>query len=506
MQIGRKWFWAAGALVVGGASVQPSPSLAEATSLAPTEHQFHAECYRPDVELCAIKNPGPSIYKVLTPGIPFDDLVSHWVVDLRKFPPAKGAVQTLRVSGTSGDVYSIRLALVYDITALSRAAPQIGDMKSSKDVAMPMTRASAPSPQKTASTQGTTLPIPTRVGQPSAAPDSAAVPQGQTITRIATALPKGEGSAPVTPQLPCLDGICIGSPATSLNAPFEPVLSVAKQLIRNIPASKKFPDIEARAAHLDAVYRKGDMDQFDKDGLAWMEVSREDKIAINLHHLRQAYNIALQALGGKHSPEVVELAKYFAPQSSLSGYVRSVGSKDFAFDVLSNPLAFTETRALRFDQGFVDLLNKAKPTFCGVYRLSGQYKSKSGHETLVELQSDIDGIFKVANIERLFASRSSDSVELLEQELKARYAPYEDANLVRVTRDRLLSLQLWHPFLTRITGPGSGATRALRDAFWVEGWLDFKGKALEQKGVMRAIAESNKMRIPKCRPQKLSMD
>lgn len=160
-------------------------------------------------------------------------------------------------------------------------------------------------------------------------------------------------------------------------------------------------------------------------------------------------------------------------------------------------------------QGFIDLLKKTKTTFCGVYTFSGRYKSKSGYETHVQLRSDMDGDFKVSFIERKFSSPSLDSLLLLEKELKQRYAAYIPASLVNADRDKerflLLPLQLRHPVMLRSVGLRSDA-QDLRVAFWQMGWMDFKGRELEIKNVMRAISERKKKEIPMCKPEALSVD
>ncbi|NMM78314.1 hypothetical protein B2J88_35330 [Rhodococcus sp. SRB_17] len=277
------------------------------------------------------------------------------------------------------------------------------------------------------------------------------------------------------------------------------MISVAQQLRMNLTPSKRNPDIEERAARLESLYRKGDMERFANEGQAWVEASREQKILRNLRHLHQAYAIALQALGGNHSPQVVELAKYFVPDR--------LGT--FEANIKADPLVFVESSALRFDQGFVNLLKKTKTTFCGVYTFSGRYMSKSGYETHVQLRSDMDGDFKVSFIERKFSSPSLDSLLLLEKELKQRYAAYIPASLVNADRDKerflLLPLQLRHPVMLRAVGLRSDA-QDLRAAFWQMGWMDFKGRELEIKNVMSAISERKKKEIPMCKPQALSVD
>lgn len=523
----RGWWlaWGIGTLA-SAAWAQPLPGLSGATSLSPVEHQFHAECHRPDTELCVVKSPGLSLYKVLTPGIPFDDLITHWVVDLRKFPPAPGAVKTLRVSGTSGEVYSIRMSLLYDSAALAPAARPAAqakaaqeakgrqdgrDKKQSPAVNANVANANVSQPSSFKPDGPPAPPPPTSTAESArpSSPESLRPSAGNHITPAsgttpATSAPSPSPSpnVPAAPapaqQLPCLDGICIGASIKTLNAPFAPVISVTEQLRMNLNPSKRTPDIEERIAHLESLYRNGDVERFATEGVAWAQASREQEILKNLRRLRQAYAIALQALGGKHTPQVLELAKYFTPG----------GGGFFEANIKADPLVFVENRVLRFDQGLIDLLKKTKATFCGVYTLSGRYMSKSGYETQVELHSDADGEFRVSYIERSFSSPSLDSLLLLEQDLKQRYAPYIPAELVHAGqhqhRSLLLQLQLRHPVMISVLG--QGFRQQLRTSFWQEGWMDFKGQELGIKKVMHAISERNKKEISMCKPQALSVE
>ncbi len=110
MKRGKRWCAALGLWGgVIGAWAQPSVTGTE-VPLGPRVHHYYVECHNPDTELCVVQSPDTSLYTVLTPGIPFDDLMTHWVVDLRQFPAAKGTLKTLRVASTLGEVHAIHMS------------------------------------------------------------------------------------------------------------------------------------------------------------------------------------------------------------------------------------------------------------------------------------------------------------------------------------------------------------------------------------------------------------
>lgn len=91
------------------------------------------------------------------------------------------------------------------------------------------------------------------------------------------------------------------------------------------------------------------MDGFAEEAMDWIKSSNKaSQLEINLFHLRQAYLLAYQALGNKHSADTVSLALYLTPQVSRDRHNQGV-SLTRLFNSTANPLTFIETNALRFD-------------------------------------------------------------------------------------------------------------------------------------------------------------
>ncbi|TYK69415.1 hypothetical protein FSY59_12750 [Comamonas sp. Z3] len=532
MREGTRWLTVLGVLGFAvGAWVQ-SAGAREGTQLASRVHDYYAECHNPDTELCSVKSPEPSLYMytVLTPDIPFDDLGAHWVVDLRKFQPAKSAVKVLRVASNAGDVHAIHLKLIYDKTALAHAArkpvpvaastpppavPQPALPTSATTVANTASRSgSAPTARGERSSEPAATSSLARTGQAGPSnPSSSASPtrtEGTSVEQLgvkktgpkATATSTSEASPAV--QLPCLDGICLGASIQTLNAPFEPVMTLSEQLRSGLTANSKLPPhAEDSFKRMEAFYRKGDKDGLEKEVATWSSPGYErDQLRRNLFHLVQAYELAEQALGGKRNADTADLAMYFVPQpeNRKNGLHQTVNIKTY-------PMSFATGKSLYFDQGLPKLMAKTKPVFCGVFHLEGHYKSKSGYSTTVAVQTDSDGDFKVSTMERLFTNVSHDSLQQLHKELEQRYASPVNANIAWLIQDTSkVQLVFMHPIMNPKAGAGHDEASKLFQALWQQGWMDFKGKNVGWPVAMKTIANHNKNSIAACKPKALPMD
>ena len=535
---GMRWCTAVGALGLAlGAWAQPV-GVRSGTQLVTNVYDYYAECQNPDTELCSVSSPHPSLYMytVLTPDIPFDDLGEHWVVDLRKFPPVRGAVKVLRVATSTGDVHAIRLKLLYDKAALAGAARKPAPVAASaKPTALPQSAMSISTTKvvNTASKpavgveQVTTEPggkpaarnNVVRTGQavpPNASPSlSAATPpvsvDGRTVAqadsqRAATtpgAASTSEAAAALPP--PCLDGICLGASIQTLNGPFEPVLTLGEQLRSGLTLHGTLPpNAEESFKRMEALYRKGDKEGLEKEAMTWPTSynSGRDQLLKNLFHLVQAYELAEQALGGKRNADTVALAMYFVPQpaSQKQGFRGTVNIK-------VNPMGFATGSSLSFDQGLPKLMAKTKPRFCGAFRLEGYYESKSGYATTVAVQTDSDGDFKVITMQRLFTNTSRDSMQQLHGELAQRYASAIKASLAKLKMEgSRIQLRFMHPIMIQGVGAGADEASKLFQALWQQGWMDFKGKNAGLLGAMNTITNHNKSSIAACKPKALPLD
>lgn len=535
---GMRWCTAVGALGLAlGAWAQPV-GVRSGTQLVTNMYDYYAECQNPDTELCSVSSPHPSLYMytVLTPDIPFDDLGAHWVVDLRKFPPVRGAVKVLRVATSTGDVHAIRLKLLYDKAALAGSARKPAPVAaSSQPTAMPQSAmpnstakvVNTPSKPGVGVEQVTTEPggkpaAPNnvvRTGQavpPNASPSlSAATPpvsvDGRTVTQAgaqraaitAGAASTSEAAAALPP--PCIDGICLGASIQTLNAPFEPLLTLGEQLRSGLTLHGTLPpNAEESFKRMEALYRKGDKEGLEREAMTWPTSynSGRDQLLKNLFHLVQAYELAEQALGGKRNADTVALAMYFVPQpvNRKEGFRGTVNIK-------ANPMGFATGSSLNFDLGLPKLMAKTKPTFCGAFRLEGYYESKSGYPTTVAVQTDSDGDFKVITMQRLFTNASRDSVQQLHEELAQRYASAIKANIAKLkTEGSRVQLSFMHPIMIQGVGAGADEASKLFQALWQQGWMDFKGKNAGLLGAMNTIASHNKSSIAACKPKALPLD
>lgn len=521
---GMRWCTALGVLGFAVGAWAQSVGAREGTQLASRGHDYYAECHNPDTELCSVKSPEPSLYMytVLTPDIPFDDLGAHWVVDLRKFQPAKNAVKVLRVATSVGEVHAIHLKLIYDKTALARAARKpapaaastlhtsaatVGDSESRSGSA-PIARgekSSEPAAPSTVVRSGQAMPPNPSSSASPARGEGAAVEQPgvKKTSPQATATSTSEAALAVKP--PCLDGICLGASIQTLNAPFEPVLTLGEQLRSGLTLHGTLPpNAEESFKRMEALYRKGDKEGLEKEAMTWPTSynSGRDQLLKNLFHLVQAYDLAEQALGGKRNADTVALAMYFVPQpvNRKEGFRGTVNIK-------ANPMGFATGSSLNFDQGLPKLLAKTKPMFCGAFRLEGYYESKSGYPTTVAVQTDSDGDFKVITMERLFTNVSQDSLQQLHGELAQRYASAIKANITKLkTEGSRVQLSFMHPIMIQGVGAGADEGSKLFQALWQQGWMDFKGKNAGLLGAMNTITSHNKSSIAACKSKALPLD
>lgn len=525
---GVRWCAALGVLgLTVGAWAQPA-GVRGSTQLAPKVHDYYAECRNPDTELCTVQSPDSSLYMytVLTPDIPFDDLGAHWVVDLRKFPAAKGAIKVLRVATSTGEVHAIRLKLVYGATlAQNSAGAKVltvpPEAKPATTSTAPAAAPSQPSTSITAKPPSSSLAVSVAKPAPAAPPQppshstetqqSGRAEQPVSSAKKSTSSPIQEkvatGSKQQIALKPiCLDGICVGTPVQKLSAPLEPTLSLKEHLRSGLRADPhRFPDLEDRANRLETLYKKGDMDGFAEEAMDWIKSSNKaSQLEVNLFHLRQAYLLAYQALGNKHSIDTVSLALYLTPQVPRDRHNQGA-SLTRLFNSTANPLIFIETNALRFDAELGKLLAKTKPKFCDVYRMVGHYTSKSGYPTLVGVQSDIDGELKVSDITRVFSSSSKDSLQLFARDLNATYEPYKGSDLISIdVKYPSITLVLRHPMLVHDFNATS--LNAKRTAVWQQGWMDFKEKGGDMTKIMQAIRERNQATLPGCKPKVLPLN
>lgn len=513
---GVRWCTALGVLgLTVSAWAQPA-GVRGNTQLASKVHDYYAECRNPDTELCTVQSPDPSLYMytVLTPDIPFDDLGAHWVVDLRKFPAAKGAVKVLRVATSTGEVHAIRLKLVYEATpARSNAVAKVLTVPpEAKPVAGSMSPTASPS-QTNASMAGKSpsnvMPVSATQASPSGtSPPGLPASRGTEVKQLERTAKPVPSASELTAQaeVPCLDGICLGASIQTLKAPFESVFTVEQQLRAGLQVNAhRFPDLDKRVKQLGALFKQGDMEGFAQAGEEWLKASsKERQLQTNLFHIRQAYELAQKALGGKRNADTAALALYFMPQPSPKALKDGTGISG-ALNVGADPLLFAIRTELQFDAGFASLSKKTKPVFCGVYQLQGHFTSSSGYGTTVTVRSDADGDFKVANVRRVFTADSHDSLNQLAQQLTQRYDLAIKAQVASIDlRSQSMSLELRHPLAVQLVGAPQKLVLQ-RDALWQQGWVDFKGKELGVIKAMQALASYQQASIPVCKPKALPL-
>nr|WP_314710738.1 hypothetical protein [uncultured Comamonas sp.] len=513
---GVRWCAALGVLgLTVGAWAQPA-GVRGSTQLAPKVHDYYAECRNPDTELCTVQSPDSSLYMytVLTPDISFDDLGAHWVVDLRKFPAAKGAIKVLRVATSTGEVHAIRLKLVYEATPTrSNAAAKVLTVPPEAKPAPGSMLPTAPPPQSNVSMTGkppsTVMPVSAKQASP-----SGTVPPALPASRGTEAKQPERSTKPTTltsdvtasAEVPCLDGICLGASIQTLKAPFEPVFTVEQQLRAGLQVNAhRFPDLDKRVKQLGALFKQGDMEGSAQAGEDWLKASsKERQLQTNLFHLKQAYELAQKALGGKRNADTAALALYFMPQPPPKALKDGPGISG-ALNVGADPLLFAVRTELQFDAGLAPLIKKAKPVFCGVFQLQGHFTSPSGYGTTVTVRSDADGDFKVANVRRVFTADSHDSLKQLAQQLTQRYDLAIKAQVASIDlRSQSMSLELRHPLAVQLVGAPQKLVQQ-RDALWQQGWLDFKGKELGVIKAMQALASYQQASIPVCKPKALPL-
>lgn len=513
---GVRWCAALGVLgLTVGAWAQPA-GVRGSTQLAPKVHDYYAECRNPDTELCTVQSPDSSLYMytVLTPDIPFDDLGAHWVVDLRKFPAAKGSIKVLRVATSTGEVHAIRLKLVYEATPTrSNAAAKVLTVPPETKPAAGSMPPTAPPSQSKASMTGKPPSNVMPVSATQALPFGTSAPglpasRGTEVKQPERTAKPAPSASELTAQadVPCLDGICLGASIQTLKAPFEPVFTVEQQLRAGLQVNAhRFPDLDNRVKQLGALFKPGDMEGFVQAGEVWLKASSKDRqLQTNLFHLKQAYELAQKALSGKRNADTAALALYFMPQPSPIALKDGTGISG-ALNVGADPLLFAVRTELQFDAGFASLIKKAKPVFCGVYQLQGHFTSPSGYGTTVTVRSDADGDFKVANVRRVFTADSHDSLKQLAQQLTQRYDLAIKAQVASIDlRSQSMSLELRHPLAVQLVGAPQKLVLQ-RDALWQQGWVDFKGKELGVIKAMQALASYQQASIPVCKPKALPL-
>lgn len=514
---GRSWCLALGVLGLTMGAWAQSAVVRERQQLVSKVHDYYAECRNPDTELCTVQSPDPSLYMytVLTPDIPFDDLGAHWVVDLREFPAAKGAIKVLRVATSTGEVHAIRLKLVYGATPAQNSAgakvltvpPEAKPVAGLMPPTAPPSQSSVPMTGKQPSN---VLPVSATQALP-----SGTSPPGLPASRGGTEVKQPERTAKPAPsaseltasaEVPCLDGICLGASIQTLKAPFEHVFTVEQQLRAGLQVNAhRFPDLDKRVKQLGALFKQGDMEGFAQAGEEWLKASgKERQLQTNLFHIRQAYELAQKALGGKRNADTAALALYFMPQPSPKALKDGTGISG-ALNVGADPLLFAVRTELQFDAGFASLIKKNKPVFCGVYQLQGHFTSPSGYGTTVTVRSDADGDFKVANIRRVFTADSHDSLKQLAQQLTQRYDLAIKAQVASIDlRSQSMALELRHPVTIQLVGAPQKLVQQ-RDALWQQGWVDFKGKELGVIKAMQALASHQQGSIPVCKPKALPL-
>lgn len=529
---GARWLTALGTMgFVVSTWAQPGGAR-DGSQLKPRVHTYYAECRNPNTELCSIQSPDPSLYMytVLTPEIPFDDIGSHWVVDLRKFHSSNNTVKVLRVASSLGDVHAIHLKLIYGQPALDRnarklastsipvqplASPQSSLVKKETVVVnntSDSTLAETVSGGKVTDSVTSIAPVRSTQTGPivsaslalSAKTERAALEQPVTdrIANKAAAARTSEAIPTIQPT--CLDSICLGASIQTLNAPFEPVMTLGEQLRSGLTESSQLPlNAEDSFKRMEALYRKGDKDGLEKEVATWSSPGYErEQLRRNIFHLVQAYELAEHALGGKRNADTADLAMYFVPQpdNRKNGLQQTVNIK-------AAPLSFARGSKLHFDQGLPKVIAKTKPVFCGVFRFEGSFKSKSGYSTTVAVQTDSDGEFKVSTIKRLFTNDSYDSLQELHKDLAQRYASPLSVDIAKLILDMTkVQLLLTHPIMNPQAGAGRDEASKLFKALWQQGWMEFKGKNVGWPRAIDTIADNNKRSIAACKPKALSLD
>ena len=336
--------------------------------------------------------------------------------------------------------------------------------------------------------------------------------EGGTERNSSASLPPKAGSQQATsqpkaglidaPKAHCFDGICMGDSVKKLKAPFESVMPLRDQLRKGF-TGEKTPDFERVANKLEDLYSKGNIIQFEKLARDWVRANGNDwALSKNIFMLIQAYGIADRALSGKSVKDIVDLAKYFLPNEAANG-VSLKYMKSYIVDLDKDSLSFVKMRYLRFDLGFVELMRRVNMRSCDVFGLRGVYVSKSGYPTLVNLDTNDIGDFRVSGVTRLFTDSSVDVMKKLNSDLVYRYREEISSRVAHVEfRNNVLSLSLQHPVMSQILHDNSYG----RKFYWENGWLSFRDGNIYGDKVMSAISKNNKNTIASCKIKSLPMD
>ena len=78
------------------------------SSLTPPYAKHAAKCDSPQNDLCVIKKPVGTGYRLLTPDIVLEDVNDHWLVDFTK-TKLTGNRMTFRVMGSEQDIHEIQI-------------------------------------------------------------------------------------------------------------------------------------------------------------------------------------------------------------------------------------------------------------------------------------------------------------------------------------------------------------------------------------------------------------
>lgn len=108
------------------AETSPAPAVLPAkTSLTATAIPHTVECPNPKRELCVIRKPVGSGYRLLTQGITLEDSGEYWLIDFTKAQKEKQpslSRVTFRVMGKDNDIHEIEIAFPADDAAKATPA------------------------------------------------------------------------------------------------------------------------------------------------------------------------------------------------------------------------------------------------------------------------------------------------------------------------------------------------------------------------------------------------
>ena len=285
--------------------------------------------------------------------------------------------------------------------------------------------------------------------------------------------------------LPCLDSICIGEPISSLNIELLSLGNIKDHIEENIDVSEEFQEKKINEENVKELYKSAISSLIKLDTENFINLIHEfsenlnynnkQKILDNSDRVLFTINYIKDVTRSQSNENIITLVNYFTP-------VRSHSTGQYIAENFYN-----ETRL--FDSKFNEIISRTKPIFCYPIDFKGIYESKNGYVTIITATPDLDGTFRISQINRTYPISDVSQEIAIKRKLIDAYKEFEinDASasmlvsvdgVSKLDRNKNLSIKqdsfnliLYHPMLLKVNDgyEQDGYQR------WSKGWMQLKG-------------------------------